>query len=43
MVVQVQPGVQGGGALLVAGIGTQVGPLLEQGAVEPLDLAVELL
>jgi hypothetical protein len=42
MVVQMQPVVQGGGSLLVAGVDPDVGPLGQQGPVEPLDLAVGL-
>jgi hypothetical protein len=42
MVVQMQPVRQGGGALLVAAVDLDRGPLTEQGAVEPLDLAVGL-
>src|SRR3712207_8594105 len=39
-VVVLQPAVQGGGALVVAGPGGGVGPFDLQGAVEPLGLAV---
>src|SRR5690242_14870422 len=42
MVVPVQEIRIGGDPLGLAGIGAGVGPLLEQGAVEPLDLAVGL-
>src|SRR4051812_22624017 len=42
MVVPVQEGRIGGDALGFAGIRAGVGPFLERGAVEPLDLAVGL-
>jgi PAS domain-containing protein len=42
MVVQVQPGVQGGGAFLVGPVGPLVGPLVEHRAVDALHLAVGL-
>src|SRR3954465_1521403 len=39
-VVVLDPGGKGGGALVVAGEDLAVGPLGDQGAVEPFDLAV---
>ncbi|NYI03534.1 hypothetical protein FHU37_000477 [Allostreptomyces psammosilenae] len=42
VVVGVEEGGQGVGALLVAGVGLEVGPFLGQGAVEAFDLAVGL-
>lgn len=42
MVVDVQPRRQGLGATLIGRIGSDVGPFLEQGAVEALHLAVGL-
>ncbi len=42
MVVAVEPACTGTGTSGLAGVGPDVGPLFEQGAVEPLDLAVGL-
>jgi hypothetical protein len=42
VVIPVQPGREGGPAGLLAAIQLPIGPALDQGAVEPLDLAVEL-
>jgi hypothetical protein len=42
VVVGVQEVCQGCGAFGVAGVGAQVGPLVEQGAVEAFDLAIGL-
>jgi hypothetical protein len=42
MVVEVKPVVQCGAALVAAEVDADVGPLLEERAVEPLDLAVGL-
>ena len=42
MIVEVPPAVEGSGACGVAAVGADVGPFLEQGAVEALDLAVGL-
>ena len=42
MIVEVQPARKGGGASRLAAVDADVGPLLEQGAVEALDLAVGL-
>lgn len=42
VVVGVQEACQGGRAFVVAGIGPQVGPLVQQGAVEAFDFAIGL-
>ena len=42
MIVAVQPARKGGGASRLAAVDADVGPLLEEGAVEALDLAVGL-
>ena len=41
-VVGVEEVCQGCGALVVGGVGPQVGPFLQQGAVVPLDLSIGL-
>jgi hypothetical protein len=43
VIVGPQPPAEGSAALGVGAIQPRIGPLLEQGLVEPLDLAVELL
>jgi hypothetical protein len=42
VIVGPQPAAEGSAALVVGAVGAPIGPLLEQGAVEPLHLAVRL-